>query len=385
MTLVLEQEQILNTVLNTDAINGLKQIPDNFIDCVVTSPPYWALRKYDVPVLWDVDPNCEHEFSIHTMKKTNGAKSSTVGNNMKGLASFSSSSNFCTKCNAWQGELGLEPSFELYITHLLQIFDQVKRVLKKEGACWVVIGDTYAAGTRGRTKGDSLREKHHEYRKDIPLSEGSPNRMGCGIIEKSLCLLPERFAIGMIEHGWILRNEVIWHKRNCMPSSAMDRFTNNYEHVYFFVKSKKYYFNTQYEPYQTHENRPMGLFRSRNWDYNSKHSDNNYYGHQNKNKKKVGGEERLTRIKRTVWTINTMPFPEAHFAIFPEKLVETPVKATCPEGGILLDPFLGSGTSALVALKMNRNFIGIEPKTDYLKIIEKRIDPYLHSKQMRLM
>jgi DNA modification methylase len=302
------EKGLSNVILNTDALTGLKQLEANSVDCCITSPPYWALRKYGVPVKWD---------------------------------------------DGWEGELGLEPTFQLYIQHLLQIFDEVKRVLKKEGSCWVVISDTYS-GTGHKGEWRDPKNEDGRNGQDVAI-----NNKVEGIPEKSLCMIPERFAMGMIDHGWILRNKVVWHKKNCMPSSAKDRLTVDYENVYFFTKSQRYYFNTQYEPYQTHEDRPMGIYRANNWGYVSKYANTPYYGNgkkeykendvQNpsdvkrrilesmkKNMPPIGGikqaggqnptysgnrpEWKGGRIKRAVWSINTKPFPKAHFAVFPEKL-----------------------------------------------------------------
>ena len=165
----------------------LKDIPDESVDCVITSPPYWALRDYGI-----------------------------------------------------DGQLGLEPTFTEYLDKLLAIFDEVKRVLKKTGTLWVNLGDTYSGMKVGNTNNDQKEGVNTESFKK-PKSQ---------IADKSLLAIPDRFKIGMIDRGgWICRNDIIWWKRNAMPSSAKDRFTVDYERVFFFTKSQKYYFETQYEPY----------------------------------------------------------------------------------------------------------------------------------------
>jgi len=212
---------------------------------------------------------------------------------------------FCKKCKAWKGQLGLEPNFDLYIKHLCDIFEEVKRTLKKEGGCWVNLGDTYS--------GSSVITS---YRSTYP--------------KKSLIMIPFRFAIEMVNRGWILRNVIIWHKPNAMPCSVKDRFTVDFEYFFFFVKNKKYYFKQQKE-----------LSSKRN--------------------------------KRCVWPINTKPFKGDHSAVYPPELIETPIKSSCPQKGIILDPFMGSGTTALEALKQDKKFIGIELNEKYIKIAEERI------------
>ena len=301
----------LNTIICGKAEDVLKTFPDGCVNMCVTSPPYWALRNYGV-----------------------------------------------------DGQLGLEPTFQEYITRLCDIFDEVKRVLKKEGTCWVNMGDTYS-----NSGGAGSQYKANKFERDKGISSDSRHYGGhtCDDLqEKCLCQIPSRFAIEMCNRGWILRNEIIWHKPNCMPSSAKDRFTVDFEKIFFFTKSKKYYFETQFEN------------ATRDW---SK-SGGNIMG---KGIHKKGGKiidnkdgrdisvPRYDRNKRAVWKIPTKPYSEAHFATYPPALIETPIKAGCPKKGIVLDPFFGSGTSGLVAKNLNRNYIGIELNKEYIKIAERRL------------
>jgi len=482
----------LNKIYNIDALEGLKTLQDNSIDCVVTSPPYWALRDYGV-----------------------------------------------------NGQLGLESTFQEYINKLCDIFDEVKRVLKKEGTCWVNLGDTYG-GTGD--KGDYTDPKYKEGRngQKIALNKSAPS--------KCLVQIPSRFGIEMTNRGWILRNRINWYKANVMPSSANDRFTVDFEEIFFFVKNKKYWFEQQFEPYLGPMNRWGGdklkatgestwdkgtgqnSYRDRNirpnelgrnkrttWFVNPKPftlnsqtyhwklseqdapSDGNLhivspncplYGglfdllssvlcdehegdklshilntcvhlsrgpkdgyvaiekllswnfgeynlglllldnlgiaiDRNNEKSKTGlfvltkascniSSERLSRIERiltphglnvlslyidennifedgfpdnqkphTLWSIvgksdfsfslaeglNFCKYTKnnSHFAVFPEKLIETPIKAGCPENGIVLDIFMGAGTTAVVAKKFNRNYLGFEINKEYIDIAENRL------------
>src|SRR3990167_2257224 len=336
-----------NIIIQGDSLTILKQMPSESINCVVTSPPYWALRDYGV-----------------------------------------------------EGQLGLEKTFEEYIIKLCDIFDQVKRVLKKDGTCWVNLGNTYLSETNCDTTipevqrswlsalldGEGCFQIHKQInqREKVVCDLPEPKPMLGGCQAKSLALIPERFAIEMVNRGWILRNVIIWHKRNCIPASVKDRFTVDFEYVFFFVKSKKYWFETQYEPHLTKENRHDGITRNRMFNYDSKFNNNpEAYNSPRARIKREGynAEEHfynpLGRNKRTVWTINTKPFKEAHFAVFPEALVEPMIKAGCPKDGIVFDPFIGSGTTALVALKQNKRFIGIELNSEYIKIAQKRLAPFL--------
>lgn len=296
-------------IINGDSLEVLKTLPDESVDCAITSPPYWALRDY----------GCD-------------------------------------------GQLGLEPTFQEYIDKLCNIFDEVKRVLKKEGTCWVNIGDTYASGG-GASRHKGYNDPKYPNGRTGEFEEPSANPQA-GAKEKSLCQIPSRFAIEMTNRGWILRNEIIWHKPNCMPSSVEDRFTVDFEKVFFFVKSKKYYFEQILEPY---ESEPTDADRKRNKS-SEKYEGTGLYSEGERDYYSKGG-----RNKRTVWSITTKGFSEAHFATYPEALVEPMIKSGCPMGGIVLDPFSGSGTTGRVAIDNGRDYIGIELNPEYIKIQEKRL------------
>jgi len=367
-----------NKIYCGNALDVLKKMPSEFIDCCVTSPPYWALRDYGTEGnIWDGDSNCEHDWSREIGRKQS-RESPGVGAKQEMDGSLG---NYCSKCKAWKGNLGLEPTFDLYIKHLCDIFDEVKRVLRKDGTCWVVIGDTYASGGGAATEQSWVREANS--------TQGHPDNPAKSklrkTIPKSLIMIPFRFAIEMVNRGWILRNTIIWHKPNCMPASVKDRFTVDYEYVFFFTKNKKYYFEQQFEPIKLDS-----VKRERRGNKDNKYSKDEYFPegvHANtmsqpreyKGYNDVEQEcsERKGRNKRTVWNISTKPFKEAHFAVFPEDLIETPIRAGCPENGIVLDPFLGAGTTALVALKQSKKFIGIELNREYCKIANKRLNNFL--------
>ena len=286
-----------------DSLEVLKTLESESVDCVITSPPYWGLRDYGV-----------------------------------------------------DGQLGLEPHFNEYIEKLVAIFDEVKRVLKKEGTCWVNLGDTYSGNKEGKTD-----NKVSQYLKDTTTRLHKK----AVIQEKSLCQVPSRFAIAMTDRGWILRNRLIWHKPNCMPSSVEDRFTVDYEDVFFFVKSKKYFFEQQLEKSIWAE------------------SDSRFENGPTRGGKTVTGEyakdkggayrEDGMKNKRTVWTVNTHGYSEAHFATFPEALVEPMVLAGSPKGSLILDPFSGAATTGVVAKKLGRNYLGIEISPVYVKMSEERL------------
>lgn len=207
-------------------------------------------------------------------------------------------------------------------------------------------------------------------------------------------MIPFRFAIEMVNRGWILRNAIIWHKPNCMPSSVKDRFTVDFEYLFFFSKSKKYYFKTQHEPVKqcSIERLNRAVSNKHKWvkgpDGQTQHTMNkprpnrNYKRYERSSAPhEFKGADHLVspfdpkkgRNKRCVWTITTKPFKEAHFAVYPEDLVETPIKAGCPEDGVVLDPFSGAGTTLLVAKKLGRNYIGVDINPRYVEMSKNRI------------
>lgn len=200
-------------VIIGNAVDVLRGMPSESVDCIVTSPPYWALRDYgSEPVIWDGDPACTHKFG---------------------------GDGICMRCGAWKGQLGLEPTPFEYIGHLMEVFDEVQRVLKPTGACWVNIGDTYNGTKKGNTE-------TRKFAKVVTDTFEKHAVEGVGL--KSMLMIPERFAIAMCDHGWILRNKCVWQRPNQFPQSATDRFTNDYEMLYFFTKEPSYWFNQLKEP-----------------------------------------------------------------------------------------------------------------------------------------
>jgi site-specific DNA-methyltransferase (adenine-specific) len=269
------------------------------------------------------------------------------------------------------GQLGLEPTFSEYIRKLCEIFDEIKRVLKKTGSIWVVLGDTYGGSNCGYGQSKESSGFQNVARQTYyPTSKRKP--LGAGVMPKCLLQIPSRFAIEMCSRGWILRNEIIWHKPNCMPSSARDRFTSNFEKIYFFVRSTKYYFERQLEPLKE-----SSMLRAQYGSYSKKTDMGIHGGMTLKSQlgvfKKIKEGKLAGRNKRCVWEVATQPFRGAHFATFPEKLIEPMIKAGCPEDGIVLDPFAGVCTVGVVAKKLGRRFVGIELNADYIKMGEQRI------------
>jgi len=234
-------------IYNMDVLHALKQMPDESVDMQITSPPYWGLRDYGegTESIWGGDNDCDHDFKDYNyLHPTRGNRGEGIDAKHKPAGIKQPTNikiNICSKCEAWKGKLGLEPDFNLFIKHLCDIFDEVKRVLKKDGTCWVNLGDTYYTKSGSGFLNDNISSNEKVRATGINIANEIRGR---GLLpSKCLTCIPERFMIEMINRGWILRNKIIWHKPNHMPTSVKDRFANSWEYLYMFSKSKKYYFD----------------------------------------------------------------------------------------------------------------------------------------------
>ena len=299
-------------VLNMDVLEGLRTLPDNSVNCCVTSPPYWGLRDYG------------HE-----------------------------------------GQIGLEATPEAYVARMVEVFREVRRVLREDGTCWVNLGDSYAANRTYQVTPTKWKA----------LSQGQSASVPPGLKPKDLVGIPWRVAFALQADGWWLRQDIIWHKPNPMPESVTDRCTKAHEYIFLMTKNSKYYYDNDSikEKSVTTVNRKTLPTD----EYKAGKTPNEVTGKMTNR----GGKSLAYaypngipfRNKRSVWTVTTKPFKGAHFAVMPQDLVEPCVKAGCPEGGVVLDPFAGSGTTLVVASKLNRSAIGIELNPDYVSIIEERL------------
>ena len=319
----------LDKIYNEDCLEGMKHLSDNSVDCCITSPPYYALRDYGV-----------------------------------------------------DGQIGLEKTPQQYIDRLTDVFMEVHRVLKPEGTLWINIGDSYF-GTSD--KGDYKDPKNAKGRNGQAVSM-TKNVEGCK--HKDIIGIPWMLAFSLRTKGWYLRQDIIWHKPNAMPESVKDRCTKSHEYIFLLSKSERYYFD--YEQIQeeatTHENRPSGIVRNRKFGYNSKQNlhpeayrmprtNNQGYAQAGGHRDNCGGfaPDNAFRNKRDVWSVNTKPDLNAHFAVYPEELIRPCILAGCPLGGVILDPFMGSGTTARAARRWGRHYVGFELNPDYVKIIERKV------------
>jgi site-specific DNA-methyltransferase (cytosine-N4-specific) len=242
-------EKFVNEIIQGDCREIMRQMPPESVDLVMFSPPYWGLRNYGegTETVWGGDSNCQHDFSQAVVKPATGGGSDLpnstydgeVGRGPRPPATLSS---FCPKCGAWKGQLGLEPHFQMYVEHLVEIGGLVWRVLKKTGSFYLNLGDTYnshpakskkVGGFQGRQM-----DRNRAYQNAVVI--GKPP---IDLPDKCKLLIPHRVALALIDEGWICRNDIVWYKPNAMPSSVKDRLTCTYEYVFFFVKSKRYYYD----------------------------------------------------------------------------------------------------------------------------------------------
>ena len=342
-------------ILIGDALTQLRTLQDDSIDCIVTSPPYWGLRDY-----------------------------------------------------GHADQIGLEPTPEAFVLAMVEVFRELRRVLKARGTCWMNLGDSYAGARQAPGQCDSRRRDNTV----IPRSDMRVSGLKC----KDLVGMPWRVALALQADGWYLRQDIIWSKPNPMPESATDRCTKAHEYLFLLSKSERYHFDAAAirEPRTSDED--ANGFRGGAYIGDATH-DNSVGGRRTEvgNKRvpsgwdtgpgahrglvgnyKSGNLERKPRPgipgdsrhqqgsvpwvdtdgkrnRRSVWTIATQPCKEAHFATFPEALVLPCILAGCPEGGLVLDPFTGSGTTGIVALKSFRRFLGIEINPSYAAMAARRI------------
>ena len=313
---------MINKVYNEPCLDTLKRMADKSIDCVITSPPYWQLRDY-----------------------------------------------------GYDGQWGLEPTFNEYLEHLWQLMDEIYRVLKDEGTCWVNLGDTYARGSRNKKSNNNQTLRNTNENNIEPDSKPDYNGL-----DKCLLLIPHRFAIGCIDRGWIVRNDIIWAKRNGMPESVTDRFTKKHEYIFFMVKSEKYYFDLdEIRDKHKHTNDKRNDGQRHEYKIDAKTHEDEMVGANAVSFNPLGKNPGSVS---DFWDVTTKSSSDQHFASYNTDLIKKPILAGCPEGGVIYDPFMGTGTTAIAALRSNRNFIGSEMSTEYIKICENNIKPYLQQTKL---
>jgi site-specific DNA-methyltransferase (adenine-specific) len=304
-------------VIVGDCIESLKTIESDSVNCCVTSFPYWGLRDY--------------------------------GNS---------------------GQIGLESTPEAYVARMVEVFREVRRVLRDDGTLWLNLGDSYASNTKGRGGPDTSStlvgtraEKNGQRMKAVKVNHG--------LKTKDLVGIPWRVAFALQSDGWYIRQDIIWHKPNPMPESVKDRCTKSHEYVFLLAKSAKYFYDMDAVKEPT-------KFPDGSWGKTNKLDCLQYRSFYGEGRRWEGA---ATRNRRSVWTISTKPYKGSHFAVMPPDLVEPCILAGCPAGGTVIDPFAGSGTTLGAAEKLGRNSIGIELNQSYADLIPARVEQIKNAKQ----
>lgn len=309
-------KQMTVKVINADCRAALRDMPDQSVNCIVTSPPYFGLRDY--------------------------------GN---------------------EAQIGLEQTPDAFVAELVGVFREARRVLRDDGTLWLNLGDSWA-GAKSKAEQTSLANYGCNgvatwgMAAERRANSAAVRPKVTGLDSKQLLGIPWRVAFALQDDGWILRDEVIWHKPGVMPYSGKDRFCRNHEQVFLLSKNPKYYFN--FESIREPATYPAGTMAAKG--SSERAAEKNVNARPPEYKIYDG-----MRTKRSVWTVTTKPFSGAHFATFPPDLIEPCILAGCPVGGTVLDPFGGAGTTGMVADRHGRNAVLIELNPDYAEMARKRI------------
>lgn len=412
------------------ALELARELPDETVQTIVTSPPYFGLRSYQTqPQVWaNGHALCvEHEW-VAERAAARRASDSHPGA-LQSVANTGRDQRFvdtCISCGAWRGELGAEPSPEMFVDHLVQIFRELRRVLKADGTLWLNLGDSYWGG-KGQSahadpsrlvkrleQGKTINRPYQEIGgKGVTLNKDGKHAV---IKPKDLIGIPWMVAFALRADGWYLRAEIIWAKPNPMPESVRDRPTKAHEYIFLLTKSAKYYYdykailepaaydgrkdtrfkgavkyangfaptgtNPQSMAKRGHErwsNKIVGRTETKmqgtGYDGDGKglHGHSGYFDADGNLRTHVK-DGIPARNKRSVWKISARPFRQAHFATFPEALIEPCILAGARVGDIVLDPFSGAGTTGVVAKKHGRSYIGFELNPEYLKMARERTE-----------
>jgi DNA modification methylase len=374
-------------------LDVLRAMPDGCVQTIVTSPPYWGLRDYGLPpMVWDGDGECWHEWGeqiIRPQHGDNGATGSTLqgGKTTQTQTQRKSTCHaFCVRCGAWSGSLGLEPDPALYLQHMRQIFTECFRVLRRDGTMWINMGDSYNTYRANAQPSKSLSITAGEQRPERLKGHGL--EVGC-LPNKSLLMMPARLAIALQDDGWLLRAEIVWAKLAPMPESVRDRPTRSHEMIYLFAKQGRYFYDADAirQPSVSDHGSGNGYKREARLSYRDgngargseeprvphsrRSNDLETYGRWVDNPPRIVPDAGVNI--RSVWTIGPEPLHDEHYAAYPTEIPRRCIAAGSREGDVILDPFAGSGTTILTALRLGRRAIGIELSEKYAAMARRRI------------
>jgi DNA modification methylase len=355
-------------ILTGDCRDILPTLSAQSVQCCVTSPPYWGLRDYGTAEWEGGSIWCEHRkaidpiFAVSTSTLDGGKK--TTGHLQEGYK------DECPRCGARRidQQLGLEATPAEYIANMVAVFREVKRVLRDDGTLWLNVGDSYCANQGNGFVAFKDGERSAETMikmKERKAAAASP-KLNSGLKPKDLCMMPARLAMALQADGWYLRSEIVWHKPNPMPESVTDRPTKAHEMIYLLAKQERYFYDA--EAIREIALRPEGAGNVQRQEIPGQRLGDN--SNLINGLYKVGPRD--FRNKRTVWTIATQPYAEAHFATFPEEIPKLCIMAGSRVGDTVLDPFAGSGTVGQVALELGRRAILIELNPAYIELAEDR-------------
>lgn len=436
----------MNEILVGDVIEKLRELADESVNCVVTSPPYWGLRDYGTGKWEGGDSSCSHMRDSKKSDMTITGHKNFDDMNGVGDAIYKI---VCRRCGALRKDkqIGLEESPDDYVKKLVAVFREVRRVLRSDGVVWLNLGDSYAGSGKGAWDNKDGGQKE-TYIPDSDSPQTSIAKVPLGLKTKDLVGIPWRVALALQADGWWLRSDIIWAKPNPMPESVVDRPTKSHEYIFLLTKSSKYFYDSEAikEPLaeSTIGRGSVDFGGAKGRAYQPSPEDPNFRGGNEQWGRTYDYAESSAngRNKRSVWTVATKPFSEAHFATYPEELIEPCIKAGCPENvcskcgksrvriverkrlrrdelsrdnpnfrpnqyagsyeningkgdagfsetktvgwsdcgcgvpfvhGVVMDIFMGAGTTAVVAKKLHRDWLGIELNPDYVVIALKRI------------
>jgi DNA modification methylase len=359
----------MNKIIFGDCRETMRQLATDGVkvQMCVTSPPYFGLRDYGTSSWEGGDPNCKHSISMPT--KWNDPKRGTSVLRPE-VSHRGGDASHCHLCGAKRIDLqiGLEETPERYIEAMVEVFRCVKDILADDGVLWVNIGDSYAnhpsSATNRNGMSGSLNNGKSEFDCRVE-TRGSQKRKKIpdGIKPKDLIGIPWMLAFALRADGWYLRQDIIWNKPNPMPESVQDRCTKAHEYIFLLSKSQKYFYDNEAIKVPVKE------------DWGTRDRTNGKYHNEGTGLQPHGGLEKSYDManKRSVWTVNTKPYSGAHFAVFPEELIEPCILAGSRVGDVVFDPFMGSGTTAQVAQQLGRKYLGCELNPDYKALQDKRV------------